>query len=147
MAIFKSTDKGPVALSGQEEAEILALWAQNDSLPNKKTRIRVAINDERKSRQNSGVTVDGILYGSDLNSRVELSNAYIYLVRNQGALVNVESKSGEMFSLDIKGVEAIYDAVNGYVNAVYDAARQHYDNLKILTKANIDSYDVKSLWP
>ena len=147
MAIFKSTDRGPVALSGQEEAEILALWAQNDSLPNKKTRIRVAINDERKSRQNSGVTVDGILYGSDLNSRVELSNAYIYLVRNQGALVNVESKSGEMFSLDIKGVEAIYDAVNGYVNAVYDAARQHYDNLKILTKANIDSYDVKSLWP
>ena len=147
MAIFKSTDRGPVALSGQEEAEILALWAQNDSLPNKKTRIRVAINDERKSRQNSGVTVDGILYGSDLNSRVELSNAYIYLVRNQGALVNVESKSGEMFSLDIKGVEAIYDAVNGHVNAVYDVARQHYDNLKILTKANIDSYDVKSLWP
>ena len=147
MAIFKSTDKGMVALSGQDEAEILELWAKSESLPNKKARMRAAINDERKTRQNSGVTIGGVLYGSDLNSRVELSNAYIYLVRNEGAMVNVESKSGEMFSLDIKGVEAIYDAVNGHVSAVYDVAKQHYNNLKLLTKINIDSYDVKSLWP
>lgn len=147
MALFKATDKGNVQMSGQEEAEILALWAESDSLPNKKARIRAAINDERKFRQNAGVTVNGILYGTDLNSRIELSNAYIYLVRNKGGTVDLESKAGELFTLDMKGVESVYDAVNSHVNNVAAVAKTHFSNVNLLNKNNIDLYDVKSLWP
>lgn len=147
MALFKATAQGQVEMSAQEEADIRALWDESDSVPNKKARIRTAINDERRFRQNTGVVVDGVLYGSDLNSRIELSNAYIYLVRNEGSTVNIESKSGELFELDMKRVEAIYDAVNSHVSAVSTAAKTHFDNLKLLTKGEIDLYDVKALWP
>ena len=147
MALFKATAQGQVEMTDQEEADIRALWDESDSLPNKKSRIRATINDERRVRQNTGVVIDGVLYGSDLNSRIELSNAYIYLARNDGATVNIESKSGEIFELSMKSVEAIYDAVNSHVLQVSSAAKTHLDNLKLLTKKDIDSYDVKTLWP
>lgn len=147
MALFKATAQGQVEMTAQEEAEIRAIWDESDSIPNKKARIRSSINDERRIRQNNGVTINGVLYGTDLNSRIELSNAYIYLVRNQGAKVNIESKSGEILELDMKGIEAIYDAVNSHVSAVASVAKTHFDNLKLLTKNDIDSYNVKALWP
>jgi len=147
MALFKATAQGTVQMTAEEESEILAERSERETLPNKKARLRLAINDERKIRANSGVVVSGVIYSTDFNSRIELSNAYIYLVRNEGATIDIESKNGEIFTFDINGIGSIYDAVNSHVNAVSAAAKTHFSNVNLLNKNDVDLYDVKSLWP
>jgi len=147
MPLYKATAAGQVQMTAKEESDFLAEQSERDSVPNKKARIRALINEEKKAREFAGVTVDGVQYSTDFASRLELSNAYIYLVRNPQGTVNLETKTGDIVELNADQIDAVFDAVNGYVSDVATARKTHFDNLRGLTKDNIDSYDVKSLWP
>jgi len=147
MPLYKATAQGQVQMTAKEESDFLAEQSERDSVPNKKAKIRALINEEKKSKENKGVTVNGVLYSTDFTSRLELSNAYIYLVRNPQGTVNLESKDGDIVELNMAGIEAVFDAVNSYISSVAIARKTHFENVRLLNKDNVDSYDVKSLWP
>lgn len=147
MPLFKATDKGQVQMTAEEETAFLIEQAEVNSVPNKKARMRALINEEKKAKENKGVTVGGVKYATDFTARLELSNAYIYLVRNPQGTVNLESKDGDIVELNMAGIEAVFDAVNSYVSSIAIARKTHFENVRLLNKDNVDSYDVKSLWP
>lgn len=147
MPLFKATSEGQVQMTAKEESDFLAEQISRDTVPRKKVRLRAEINEEKKLKELAGITVNDVQYGTDFMTRLELSNAYIYLVRNPQGTVNLEAKNGDIVELDMTGVEAVFDAVNSYISDVAIARKTHFDNVRSLTKDNIDSYDVKSLWP
>lgn len=147
MTLFKATANGNVPMTAQEEAEFVAEQAANNSLPNKKARLRESINTEKKSRDLKGVNVNGNKYSTDFSARLQLANAMVLLGRNPGGLATIEDKNGDIVQLDIIALGVVYDAVNAYIDSVSMAKKAHFDAIKLLKSDNIDSYDINTLWP
>lgn len=144
MPLYKATVDGQVEMTAEEEAEFLA---ERSAIPGKKARLRMLINERKKLSDDASVTVGSVSYGVNQTARLELSNAYVYLIRNPTGTINIETKNGDIVTLDLIGLEAVFDAVNGYVSAVSNARKTHFANIKDLTKDNIDAYNIESLWP
>jgi len=151
MALFKATKDGNVPMTAQEEAEIRAKWAAADaqavSLPVKKQKLRDAVNAKKKELDASGVNIAGTIYSLSFVSRLEISNAYILITRNPDRVVSIDTNDNDVATLTAANVGTVFDQVSAKFEAINAARKQHFDNIKLLNKDNIDQYDVNSLWP
>lgn len=147
MALFKATSHGSVQMTAQEESEFVAEQASSNSLPNKKLKLREAVNDAKKTRDSKGVVVGGVRYNTDFVSRLQFANAMVYLGRNPSGVATVEDKNGDVVQLDLTAMGAVFDAVNAYVDALSLARKAHFDAIKLLKNDNVDGYDINTLWP
>lgn len=147
MPRFKATKNGPVQFTEQEESEFDARETEFLSVANKKKLLREKINLEKFDAESKGVVVNDVRYSIDFATRSELANAYVYLSRNQDRTYTVNPKNDDPVELDFTSLGIVYDAVNLQSNLVAEARKSHFAAIKELTKNNVDSYDVKSLWP
>lgn len=147
MTLYKATADGNVAMTQEEEDDFVAEQAVYNSVASKKARLRASVNEINTVKGSVGVTVNDVVYNTNFAARLELSNAFVYLIRNPLETVSIESKDGDVVSLDVTGLEAVYDGVNNYTASVATARKAHFDAIRDLTSEDVDAYDVKSLWP
>jgi hypothetical protein len=147
MTLYKATADGDVAMTQEEEDAFVAEQAVYNSVASKKARLRASVNEINTVKGSVGVTVNDVVYNTNFAARLELSNAFVYLIRNPLETVSIESKDGDVVSLDVTGLEAVYDGVNNYTASVATARKAHFDAIRDLTSENVDEYDVDTLWP
>lgn len=101
----------------------------------------------RYEKETAGITLNGAVIKTDLESQANINGAWSYAQINPSALIDWKAATG-WIQIDAAAVTAIAGAVAAHVQACFSAERVHAEAIAALETAEAaQAYDITTGWP
>lgn len=153
--VVNSLDDFPNLIDAESGGTIGDLWdGESFSTPSKYSTVEEAKEQKlaelaayRYARETAGITVNGALIRTDLESQAMINGAVAYVNLNPTALIDWKAANAWV-QIDKNTVTAIGNLVGTHVQVCYSRERYHAEAIAALTTSEeIAAYDFATGWP
>ncbi len=117
------------------------------SLDELKADLVAAATAERWARETGGISIGGVLVGTNLDDQNRLSGVLSAIQLGGLEWVDFKAQSGWVH-LTAPELQGIALAISAHVQACFTAERAHHEAIEQLqTPTDVDAYDVRAGWP
>ncbi|WP_095950419.1 DUF4376 domain-containing protein [Variovorax boronicumulans] len=122
-------------------------WVDPRTLEQRKDAMRALVAQRRWEAETGGITMPNGM--RVLTGRADRDNiAALILTAEAAGIAVVDFKAANGWGhLTLEEVREVARAIALHVQACFSAERAHHDAMKDLTEAEIDAYDLATLWP